>query len=188
MADTRHHRLDAGTLIARMEWVAPCGAIMDGDRRYLMLRADVLMGLFHEMPAELRHRAMQAFATSVRKHGGRSVQAYFEAAGTQPKQFLDTIVQYSEELGWGRWRVGAHGSEAIEITVEHSPFAEGFGPSPDPVCHAIVGMLQAVGTIVFGRPASVVETCCAAQEGVDRCVFRVVPAADAGPAQEPRSS
>lgn len=164
---------------------------MDGDRRYLMMRADVLMGLFREMPAELRLPAMQALAASVRKRGGGSAKAYFEATGHQPQALVDTIARYSRELGWGCWHVEASGADAIEVTVEDSPFAEGFGPSADPVCHAIVGMLQAVGTIVFGQPASVVETCCAAQEGVDRCAFRVVPAApgDAGasPAEEPRS-
>ncbi|MCL4181928.1 MAG: 4-vinyl reductase [Burkholderiaceae bacterium] len=176
-----------------MEWVAPRGAIMDGDRRYLMLRADVLMGIFREMPAELRGPAMEAFAASVGKHGGRSAKAYLEAGGNRPQELLETIARYSRELGWGCWRVIAHDGEAIEVTVENSPFAEGFGPAPDPVCHAIVGMLQAVGTLVFGQPASVVEACCAAQQGVDRCIFRVVPAAarvdaDASRAEERRAS
>ncbi|MBN9463890.1 MAG: 4-vinyl reductase [Burkholderiales bacterium] len=172
-----------------MEWIDSRGAIMDGDRRYLMMRADVLMGLFREMPAELRRPAMQALAASVRKRGGGSAKAYFEATGHQPQALVDTIARYSRELGWGCWHVEASSGDAIEVTVEDSPFAEGFGPSPDPVCHAIVGMLQAVGTIVFGRPASVVESCCAAQEGIDRCAFRVVPAAgDAGASPgEPRS-
>lgn len=185
MNDTHHRRPDAGVLIQRMKWVDSRGAIMDGERRYLMLRADVLMGLFREMPAELRGPAMQALAASVRKHGGRSAQTYLAEAGSRPEALIDTIARYSRELGWGCWHVGARSGKAIEVTTEHSPFAEGFGPSPDPVCHAIAGMLQAVGTIVFGQPASVVETCCAAQEGVDRCVFRVVPAAaraDASPA------
>lgn len=166
---------------------------MDGERRYLMLRADVLMGIFREMPAELRRPALEAFAASVGKYGGRSAKAYFEAGGNRPEEFLETIVRYSRELGWGCWRVDARGDEAIEVTVENSPFAQGFGIGPDPVCHAIVGMLQAVGTIVFGRPASVVETCCAAQKGVDRCAFHVVPGAarpDAGasPTEERRPS
>lgn len=173
-------RPGADALIERMKWVAARGAIMDEDRRYLMLRADVLMGLFREMPAALRAPALQAFAASVRKHGGGSAKAYFEATGHRPLALVETIARYSPELGWGRWHVEARGSDAIEVTVENSPFAEGFGPSPDPVCHAIVGMLQAVGALAFGRPASVVETCCAAQEGVDRCTFRVEAAADGG--------
>ncbi len=180
---------DTGGLIERMRWVGARGAILDGERRYLMLRADVLMGLFREMPEGLRRPAMLALAASVRKNGGRSAQAYLAEAGSSPERLLDTIVRYSPELGWGRWHVGARG-ESIEVTVESSPFAEGFGPSAEPVCYAIVGMLQAVGTFVFGRAASVIETCCAAQEGARHCVFRVAPtaAADAGPPGEPRPS
>jgi predicted hydrocarbon binding protein len=179
---------DGGELVERMQWVGERGAIMDGERRYLMLRADVLMGLFHEMPAEMRRAALLALASSVRKHGGRSAQAYLEEAGSRPERLLDTIVRYSPQLGWGRWHVGARGGGAIDVTVENSPFAAGYGPSPEPVCYAIVGMLQAVGTFVLGRPASVVETCCAAQEGAHHCVFHVAPTsadAEARSAGEP---
>ncbi len=168
---------DADSLIERMQWIGARGAIMDGERRYVMLRADVLMGIFREMSEELRRPALLALAASVRNHGGRSAEAYLAEPGSRAEWLLDTIVRYSPQLGWGRWHVGAHGGEVIDVRVEHSPFAAGFGPSPEPVCYAIVGMLQAVGTIVFGRTAAVVETCCAAQEGVHHCAFRVVPAA-----------
>lgn len=157
---------------------------MDGERRYLMLRADVLMGLFREISEELRRPALLALAASVRKHGGRSAEAYLAEPGSRAERLLDTIVRYSPQLGWGRWQVDAHGGEVIDVRVEHSPFAAGFGPSLEPVCYAIVGMLQAVGTIVFGRTVSVVETCCAAQEDVHHCAFRVAPAA-AGAAARP---
>lgn len=149
---------------------------MDGDRRYVMLRADVLMGIFREMEPELRRSAMEAFAASVSRYGGRSAQAYFDAADRQPERLLETIAGYSRELGWGRWRIDACNSETIDVTVDSSPFVEGFGSSPDPICHAIVGMLRAVGTIVLGRPVTAVETGCAAQQGIGRCTFRVIRA------------
>lgn len=161
-------------MIGRMAWIRSCGAIMDDDRRYLMLRADVLMGIFHELPLEVRHAALEAFAASVKKYGGESARAYFDASEAQPERLLEAIVAYSPELGWGRWHIDARSDEAIEVIVENSPFAEGFGHSPDPVCHAIVGMLQAVGPMIFGRPVVVIETGCAAQADIDRCSFRVV--------------
>lgn len=174
MDDMPHREAGVTALIGRIAWVRSCGAIMDDDRRYLMLRADVLMGIFHELPLEVRHAALEAFATSVRKHGGQSARVYFDAGGARPERLLEAIIAYSPELGWGHWHIDARCDEAIEVTVENSPFAEGFGHSPDPVCHAIVGMLQAVGPMIFGQPVVVSETGCAAQAGIDRCSFRVV--------------
>lgn len=167
-------------MIEQMTWIASRGSIMDGDRRYLMLRADLLMGLLRELPPDARRPAMEAFATSVRKHGGQLARAYFDACGARPAALLETITRHSPELGWGHWHMDAHSDDAIEVTVDSSPFAEGFGASPDPVCYAIVGMPQAVGSIVYGRPVIVVETGSAVPEGVDRCSFQAMPVSAGG--------
>lgn len=179
MTDTPGRRTQVPDLLGRMAWVASRGAIMDGDRRYLMLRADALMGIFRELPPDVRRPAMEAFAASIRKHGGRSAQAYFDEQGARPEALIETITAYSPALGWGSWQIAARTAEGFDVTVESSPFAEGFGHSSDPVCHPIVGMLQAVGAIVYGQPVMVVETACAAQSGIDRCRFRVALTAPA---------
>ena len=64
------------------------------------------------------------------------------------------------------------------LAVKNSPFVDGFGPgegaSAVPVCHAIVGMLGAVGPMVLGGGVTATEERCAAVEGGGACRFRVV--------------
>ena len=60
----------------------PAGTIFDGDRRYLLMRTDVLMGMLQKLPAELRSPVLAALAESTREHGGKSVRAYLEAGSS----------------------------------------------------------------------------------------------------------
>lgn len=148
---------------------------MDGDRRYVMLRADVLMGAFSALPIEWRQVALESLAASTKARGGLSARAYFDAAGGSATLLLDAIAKFSPQLGWGCWRFIRYPDGALGLTVEDSPFAEGFGVSARPVCYPIVGMLQAVGELVFAQAVDVVETHCSAQPHSENCVFRAAP-------------
>lgn len=156
------------------------GGIFDADRRYLMLRADVLMGVVRQLPAELQATVLAAMADSVAANGGKSAQAYFEAIGRDPATLLQVMVESSADLGWGQWQfVGlnhapldpTHLQAGLALQVQHSPFAAGHGPASQPVCAPIVGMLRAVGSLLLGQ-ATVAETHCAAQ-GHTHCRFEI---------------
>ena len=159
----------SGSLIQRMLWQTDSGQIMDGDRRYLMMRADVLMGVFRNLPAQLQHQALQAIQQSVREQGGKSAKAYFASLNNNPSLLLKTITEFSPQLGWGVWEMQQQG-DCLSVKVENSPFAYGFGDSKQPVCHPIVGMLETVGELVLGGPVEVHETQCQAQ-GHTHCAF-----------------
>ncbi|MCQ4159882.1 hypothetical protein NON00_08065 [Roseomonas sp. GC11] len=49
----------------------------------------------------------------------------------------------------------------------------GAGHSPRPVCHAVSGILAAMGPYVLGAPVHAVEMRCAACDGGAECLFRV---------------
>ncbi len=175
-----------GALKDRLRHDASHGAIYDADRRYIMMRADVLMGLLHQVPGEQRAMLLQAMADSVAENGGRSAQAYFQSLRGDAKAFLDTMTQSSADVGWGVWRFhqDAEGFEPVDLEhlhrgfwliVHHSPFAHGHGPSETPVCAPIQGMLRAVGHLLVADNAEVVETQCAAQ-GHSHCRFHLAPA------------
>lgn len=138
------------------------GTIFDGDRRYFLMRPDVLMGMFRNLPEESRVLAMAALAASAREHGGKSVAAYRQAGG---KTLLaQTMVDGAAAFGWGRWTVASHAHE-VELDVVDSPFAAGHGPSATPVCAPIAGIFHSLARTLLERDLEVTEVRCAAQHG-----------------------
>ena len=181
----------AAALHERLVFDVARGAVLDADRRYVLLRADVLMGIFAGLEGQARDAALAAFARSVAEHGAASVRAYRDAVGADalPQAMQDAAAS----LGWGRWRLDAarsHGeSPTLALAVENSPFAAAAPPGSARACHAIAGMLEAVAGALWQQPADARETHCAAQGGAT-CSFVAVPRAAAslpepGPARRP---
>lgn len=151
------------------------GQVLDGPRRYLIMRADVLMGAFAKLEAEPRRLALQAIGASVTDHGSDSVRAYLAEVGADA--LLETMVAASASLGWGVWSFRRL-SDQLWLEVRNSPFAAGTPTSLEPVCTPIIGMLRAVAQALWSEPADVVEWACACQgqagmEGV--CRFQARP-------------
>ena len=163
----------AAALHERLVFDTARGAVLDGDRRY----ADVLMGLFANLDGAAREAALEALGRSVHEHGAGSVRAYRDAAGADALPAL--MESAAASLGWGHWRFDAarlgHATEpALALTVDDSPFAAAAPPGIGRACHAIAGMLQALGEALWSRPAVAHETACAAA-GADACRFVVAP-------------
>ena len=154
----------------RLHFDSSRGEHRDGAIRYMMIRPDALMGLFARLPDHQRLTALQALAGSIQEFGGRSAQSYRALGATDAAAMLDTIAQTAPQLGWGVWTFRRDGA-SIRLDVVNSPFAAGAGASAHPVCHAIVGMLRAIGPQVMGGPVRAVETRCAAQVGGEPCHF-----------------
>ncbi len=178
----------AAALHERLVFDVAHGAVRDADRRYVLLRADVLMGVFGQLEGEAREDALAAFARSVAEHGAGSVRAYRDAVGA------DALPQAMEgaaaSLGWGRWRIDAarvhDASPSLALEVENSPFAAAAPRGTTRACPAIAGMLEALAAALWPEAADARETRCAA-EGASRCSFVAVPrrARAASPAPEP---
>ena len=158
----------------RLDWAAMPGRVMDGPRRYLLLRPEALMGVFHRLDPAARLAALQAFADSVAEMGEDSARAYEAMGGGSGEALAATVAASAPDLGWGTWRFGFP-SGAVHLEVRDSPFAAGFGPAQHAVCMPITGMVRAVAGLVLGCPAMAVETECAAM-GAPCCRFRAVPA------------
>jgi predicted hydrocarbon binding protein len=167
----------AAPLHDRLVFDTARGAVLDGDRRYVLMRADVLMGLFANLEGAAREAALDALGRSVHAHGAGSVRAYRDAAGADA--LPDLMEGAAASLGWGHWRFDAarlHDptEPALALTVDDSPFAAVAPPCTTRACHAIAGMLQALGEALWSRPAVAHETACAAA-GADACRFVVAP-------------
>ena len=139
------------------------GEILDGDCRYVMLRADVLMGAIRNVPEEQRKGVLQALAEATFEGGSESLQSYADELGDD-----------HEALGWGAWHFEKLSDTVIKLSVRNSPFADGFGFSKSPVCAPIVGLLCAMAERVFGRAAAVAERNCTTC-GSDECTFEAYP-------------
>lgn len=148
------------------------GALQDGDIRYLMIRADGLMGLFARLDPALAETALAALAASVAKHGGASLAAYAASGAADPDRLLDTVVATSAQLGWGRWHF-APAADGLHLTVTGSPFA--IAAADGPRCAAIRGMLTALAPHLGLAGAEIAETACAAVTGAACCEFRITP-------------
>ncbi|MBU4609444.1 hypothetical protein IMZ29_02435 [Achromobacter sp. GG226] len=155
----------------RLRWDEPAGAILDADRRYVMLRADVLMGLFAGLPPEQRTQALESLQASVRTHGGASARAYQASGAGDAASFLQVMADSAADLGWGAWRFEPNDTATPTLAVQNSPFAMASVGSDRPVCHAITGMLEAVSALVTGKPKSFRETRCASM-GAPCCEFQ----------------
>jgi len=158
------------------------GEVRDADRRYLLMRTDVLMGLFDALPADARVEALHALGRSVARHGAGSVRAYAESIG--PVELCAAMEDAASSLGWGRWRLDATDPLCVGLTVENSPFAAAAGRSTEPVCHAIAGMLEALAGTLWRAPAHARETSCAAVSGEGPCRFTTSLATEADAARD----
>lgn len=165
----------AAELHQRLHFDTAHGQVLDGPRRYVLMRADVLMGLFAQLPAPAREEALKALGRSVCAHGGDSVRAYAAQGGAEA---LPAMMQSAAaSLGWGRWQLERDG-DALQLAVDNSPFAA--AAAEGPACHAIAGMLEALAGALWQRPAQAHETHCAAAHGDGPCRFIARPA-DAPP-------
>lgn len=161
-----------GKLQLRLKWDEPAGAILDADRRYVMLRADVLMGLFAGLPPGQRAQALESLQTSVRMRGGASARAYQASGAVDAAAFLQVMAESAADLGWGAWRFEPGDGDALALTVRNSPFAMSAATQDEPVCHAITGMLEAVSALLTGASRTFRETRCASM-GAPCCEFHV---------------
>jgi predicted hydrocarbon binding protein len=157
----------------RLRFDTAQGQVLDETRRYVLLRADVLMGLFDELPAAARDAALRAFGRSVASRGADSVRAY--AATVGPEGLPALMEGAAASLGWGRWTFegAAAGAptDSLRLAVDNSPFAAASMGADGPVCHAIAGMLEGLAGALWQQPAQATETRCRAEHGGGRCEF-----------------
>jgi len=153
------------------------GQVMDGDRRYVLMRADVLMGVFGLLPDPLRSQALASLTASVFKYGSASVRAYADPTDPDSSKLFAAVATGASSLGWGVWEFSIH-ERSWELTVLNSPFAAA-SDMRRPACAAIVGMLRAVCEHAWQAACIAEEVdCCAVASSNDgqgqTCRFRAV--------------
>lgn len=159
----------------RLRFDVENGQVLDADRRYVLLRADVLMGIFEGLSEGAAQDALTAFRDSVNRYGSASVRAYENRADSDPASLLASVAAGAASLGWGRWHIEL-GSTTCRLRVFNSPFAQAHR-AQGKACAAIVGMLSAVCSHIWREPVLASEVHCfacgAASSGLEEhiCTF-----------------
>lgn len=164
----------------RLQFDLTQGQILDGPRRYVILRADVLMGAFERSDANAHQLALAALGDSVTRFGADSVHAYLAEVG--PHALLQAMVDGSASLGWGAWTF-SEDEDTLRLEVRNSPFAAGSRGATQAVCHPIAGMLRAVAQALWSRPVHVQEVRCGACQTPGpstHCLFLASPQRESG--------
>ena len=156
----------------RLAFETAFGQVRDADRRYLLMRADVFMGLFDRMPDELRAAALHALTESVFQFGSGSVRSYANPDDPHSEQLFASVAQGAASLGWGVWTFELS-NRTCRLTVRNSPFAAAT-QTREPACAAITGMLRAVCEHAWKISCAVEEEdCCATSPSLgDTCHFK----------------
>lgn len=154
--------MTALALHERLRYDIANGQVLDSDRRYVLLRADVLMGIFEGLSPGASQDAMNAFRDSVSRYGSASVRAYKNPADTDGSQLLSTVAAGAASLGWGRWEIESDG-DTCRLRVHNSPFAQAH-LAQEKACAPIVGMFSAVCSHVWQERVLARELRCFACE------------------------
>lgn len=136
------------------------------------MRADAFMDAFARLDEDARYTMFAAFARSIAEHSGQSAKHYRHELGPAAREiFLNAAINLAADMGWGAWKFDPPTPGEIALEVTNSPFAEGYGESTKPVCAPVLGLLEALGGIVFAHDPACTETGCAAVTGGGVCRF-----------------
>ena len=148
---------------------------------YILIRPETLVGVQKAIEAALGARAAECLAAGGRVGGAAATAALQGDAATRARRLLSA----GREIGWGDFALERLTPTALVVSVTGSPFARAYGTAAGPVCHLTRGVLEALASVVLGRPAPITETTCAAM-GADRCRFESMD--DGGDEASPPSS
>lgn len=156
----------------RVEFDLKRGEILDGDTRYVMLRADVLRTILFASTLPGPASSHPA-ANAVTEFGGRSLRRYHNETGPSRAALREVVTHTAAALGWGIWRFAVAGDTEV-LEVKNSPFAQA-GEADHPACYPIVGLFRALCDLDGNNNASVTETHCVSM-GASACRFESTPA------------
>ena len=137
--------------------------------RYVLIRPETLAALQRAIEELLGPAAAECLAAGGRAGGGQAAGALTGS----PRERVERMLRIGSEIGWGDFSLERFSPTELAVRVCNSHMAEAYGPSRQPVCHLIRGVLEALAAEVLDDPRPVVETDCAAA-GAPACRFSTV--------------
>ncbi len=161
-------------LLGSLTYEAERGALSLSSARYVMLSPALFVELQKRVEAHLPQQVANIMTETAEGDGAFLASRYRDVFGYPPEQVLTAVSYMLSESGWGAMSVEMAHFEGEELVfkVLDSPFAEVYGPSIQPICYTLLGVLRGVAMTLFDKPAEGGEVQCAAK-GDDCCRFVV---------------
>jgi predicted hydrocarbon binding protein len=163
-------------LLDSLEYDPTRGSLALQSARYVLMPPTLLMEIQKNLESEHGRGAAAFFIEAGQGEGAALAGRFRDVFGYPPDQVLGSVAFLLTESGWGTFTVEMMNFEGRELVfkVEESPFPEVYGPSIQPVCHLVQGLLQGVALAVFDVETTGMEVQCAAKG--DTCCRFVVSA------------
>lgn len=161
-------------LLGSLSYDAERGALALSSARYVMLSPAVFVELQKQIEGYLPQQFAEIMTQTAEGDGAFLASRYRDVFGYPPEQVLSAVSYMLSESGWGAMSVEMAHLEGEELVfkVMDSPFAEVYGPSTQPVCYTLLGVLRGVAMTLFDKPADGAEVQCMAKG--DTCCRFVV--------------
>jgi len=161
-------------LLGSLTYEAERGALSLATARYVMLSPALFVEIQKSVEAHLPQHVASIMTQAAEGDGAFLASRYRDAFGYPPDQVLSAVSYMLSESGWGAMSVEMAHFEGEELVfkVLDSPFAEVYGPSIQPICYTLLGVLRGVAMTLFDKPAEGGEVQCAAK-GDECCRFVV---------------
>ena len=161
-------------LLDSLEYDPERGSLALQSARYVLMPPTLLMEIQKNLESEHGREAAAFFIEAGVGEGAALAGRFRDVFGYPPEQVLSSVAFMLSESGWGTFTVEMMNLEGRELVfkVVESPFAEVYGPSIQPVCHIVQGLLQGVALALFDAETTGMEVQCAAKG--DTCCRFVV--------------
>ena len=151
------------------------GGLFYREVRYLLVRPETLAVFQKAIEKEIGERASQILYQGGHAGGSLSSKRYREVFGFSDEEIIRFMLKMGSQIGWGRFELDRFdgNKRVLIVKVYHSPFAEAYGLSSQPVCHMIRGVLGGMGSLIFGKDIESKEVSCLAK-GDEYCGFEIM--------------
>ncbi len=151
------------------------GGLFYKEVRYLLIRPETLAAFQKAAEKEIGEKVSSILYQSGFQGGTLSSKRYREVFGFSDEEIIRFMVEMGPQIGWGRFELEKFdgNKKVLIVSVYHSPFAEGYGPSSKPVCHMIRGVLAGMASLIFRKEIESKEVSCLAR-GDEYCRFEIM--------------
>lgn len=164
-------------LLAGLVFDPDRGELLLSNTRYLLIRPETVMTFQREAEAAFGDVVGRILFQGGCRGGRLSAETFGRGDGRQGEAIALFMADMGTQLGWGRLRISRCSLEdgTLEVEVDNSVFAQGYGTASQPVCHLIGGVFAGVAEVIFQSPVEGMEETCLAR-GDRRCrfIFRAV--------------
>lgn len=163
-------------LLESLEYDPGRGSLALQSARYVLMPPTLLMEIQKNLEGEYGRDAAAFFIEAGQGEGAALAGRFRDVFGYTPEQVLSAVAFMLSESGWGTFTVEMMNFEGRELVfkVQESPFTEVYGPSIQPICHLVLGLLQGVAFALLDVETTGMEVQCQAKG--DTCCRFVVSA------------